>query len=83
MRFEFSNYFNLFPNSTTEVLNISLKNTIGVHSINIYDVLGQIVISVPDAKSVSKIDFSKLKAGTYFIKVNTDKGSASGKFIKN
>ncbi|AYN03351.1 leucine-rich repeat domain-containing protein [Flavobacterium sp. 140616W15] len=80
--FEFSNYFALFPVPANEVLNITSRKDIEVQSIAIYDVLGQLVIAVPNAKSVSNIDVANLKTGNYFIKVKSDKGSSSTKFIK-
>lgn len=80
--FKFSNYFNLYPNPASNVLNINAAQAIEIQSLAIYDVLGQLVIAVPNAKSVSNIDVSKLRTGTYFIKVKSDKGSSSMKFIK-
>jgi hypothetical protein len=80
--FEFSNYFNVYPNPANDILNIGTKNTIEVESIAIYDVLGQLIIAVPNAKMVAKIDVSKLTTGNYFLKMNTDKGTSSVKFIK-
>ena len=80
--FEFSNYFALYPNPANDVLNINAVQAIEIQSLAIYDVLGQLVIAVPNAKSVSNIDVSKLRTGTYFIKVKSDKGSSSMKFIK-
>ncbi len=81
--FEFADYFSLYPNPVNEMLNIKTKNTIEVQSMTIYDVLGQIIIAVPDAKTVSNIDVSKLASGNYFLKMNTNKGISNGKFIKN
>lgn len=80
--FEFSNYFSLYPNPVNDVLNINAKQDIELQSLEIYDILGQLVIAVPNAKSVSNIDVSKLRTGNYFIKVKSDKGSSSMKFIK-
>jgi Leucine-rich repeat (LRR) protein len=80
--FTFSNYFALYPVPASEVLNITRKNTIEVQSIAVYDVLGQLVIAIPNAKSVATIDISNLKTGNYFIKVKSDKGTSSMKFIK-
>jgi Leucine-rich repeat (LRR) protein len=80
--FEFSNYFNLYPNPANDILNINAVQAIEIQSLSIYDILGQLVIAVPNAKSVSNIDVSKLRIGTYFIKVKSDKGSSSMKFIK-
>jgi Leucine-rich repeat (LRR) protein len=81
--FEFSNYFSVYPNPVNEILNVALKNSIEVQSIAVYDILGQLVIAVPNANSVTKIDVTKLSTGNYFLKMNTDKGSSSVKFIKN
>ncbi|WP_225872953.1 DUF7619 domain-containing protein [Flavobacterium turcicum] len=81
--FDFSNYFSLYPNPANEELNIIAKQNIEIQSLTIYDILGQVVIAVPNAKSVSKIDVSKLSSGNYFVKVKSDKGFSSKKFIKN
>jgi hypothetical protein len=81
--FEFSNYFTLYPNPANNVLNINAKQVIEIESLAIYDILGQLVIAVPNAKSVSTIDVSQLRTGTYFLKVKSDKGSSGLKFIKN
>ena len=80
--FEFSNYFTLYPNPVSDVLNINATQNIEIQSFGIYDILGQLVIAVPNAKTVSNIDVSKLRTGTYFIKVKSDLGSSSMKFIK-
>ncbi|WP_264550853.1 T9SS type A sorting domain-containing protein [Flavobacterium sp. N2038] len=81
--FVFSNYFTLYPNPASDILNVDAKQDTEIQSIAIYDVLGQLVIAVPNAKSISNIDVSRLKTGNYFIKVKSDKGSSGMKFIKN
>jgi uncharacterized repeat protein (TIGR01451 family) len=80
--FEFSSYFTLYPNPANHTLNINSKEGIEIQSLSIYDMLGQLVIAVPNAKSVSTIDVSKLSSGNYFIKIKSDKGSSGMKFIK-
>ncbi len=80
--FEFSSYFSLFPNPATTILNISYKADIEINSISIYNTLGQIVLVIPNAQNAKTIDVSGLKTGTYFIKINSDKGSSNSKFIK-
>lgn len=42
--------------------------------------VGQVVIGIPN--STKAVDVSSLETGTYFIKVNTEKGSTTTKFIK-
>lgn len=80
--FEFSNYFTLYPNPAKSVLNISSKEVIEMKSISIYNTLGQLVLVIPNAEKVSKIDVSSLTAGNFFIKINSDNGTSNTRFIK-
>lgn len=80
--FEFSKYFNLFPNPANDVLNITTKSNNEIKSITIYDILGQLVIAIPNAENVSKVDVSKLNTGNYILKIKTEKGYSVKKFIK-
>jgi len=80
--FEFNNYFTIYPNPTSGVLNITSKQNIAMQSISIYNVLGQIVVSVPNTKGVNSVDVSSLSTGNYFIKVVSDKGISNTKFVK-
>jgi Leucine-rich repeat (LRR) protein len=81
--FEFSNYFKVYPIPVHEVLNISAIQNIEIQSIAVYDILGQLVIALPNVKDASKIDVSNLRTGNYFLNIKSDKGSSSMKFIKN
>jgi hypothetical protein len=81
--FEFSNYFKVYPIPADEVLNISAIQNVEIQSIAVYDILGQMVLALPNIKDTSKIDVSNLSSGNYFIKIKSDKGSSSVKFIKN
>ncbi|RUT68114.1 T9SS C-terminal target domain-containing protein [Flavobacterium cupreum] len=80
--FEFSNYFTVYPVPVNDILNIHTIQAIEIKALEIYDILGQLVIAVPNAQSVSGIDVSKLRTGNYFIKVKSDLGSSNMKFIK-
>ncbi len=78
--FSFENEFVLYPNPATAILNISAKNQTEIQSVEIYNIVGQVVIAIPN--STKAIDVSNLETGTYFIKVNTGKGSTTTKFVK-
>ncbi len=78
--FVFSDYFTLTPIPTKGVLNINTKQDIVISSISIYNTLGQVVLVTSNPSN--SIDVSSLTAGSYFVKVITDKGSSSGKFLK-
>lgn len=72
----------LFPNPVASVLNIDSKDPASITSINIYNTLGQLVLVVPNAKQTKSVEVSSLKSGNYFVKMNSDKGSSSVKFVK-
>ena len=80
--FEFNNYFTLFPNPAKDVLNINTKKDINIHSVSVYDILGQLVLVVPNAANTTSINVSNLKTGNYFLKITSDKGAANQKFLK-
>ncbi|MCZ8196704.1 MAG: T9SS type A sorting domain-containing protein [Flavobacterium sp.] len=80
--FDFVDYFSINPNPAKDILTIQTKENVEVSSINIYNTLGQLVLLIPNAKDISTIDVSSLKKGNYFIKVLSDKGVSSTKFIK-
>lgn len=80
--FVFDSYFRIYPNPADDVLKIESTQNIEVQSISIYNTLGQLILVVPDAKTTKVVDVSGLPAGNYFIRVQSDKGASSAKFIK-
>ena len=78
--FDFANEFTLYPNPVKNVLNINAKYGLEIQSLEIYNTIGQLVLVKPNYTQT--IDVSNLKTGTYFVKVTTEKGSGSVKFIK-
>lgn len=80
--FEFADYFRIYPNPAKDILNIEPTKNIEVKSISIYNTLGQILMVIPNAQQTKAIDVSSLKTGNYFVKMNTDKGSTTAKFVK-
>jgi hypothetical protein len=78
--FNFGNVFSLSPVPTKDILTITTKQTVEMSSVSIYNTLGQLVQTVTNPNET--IDVSELTRGTYFIKISSDKGTASSKFIK-
>ncbi|WP_431241548.1 T9SS type A sorting domain-containing protein [Flavobacterium sp. P21] len=81
--FEFSQYFNIYPNPVKDILNINSKVEVEKQAMSVYDMLGQLIIAIPHAENVSKIDVSKLQTGNYILKVKTNSGTSAVKFIKD
>ena len=70
------NEVSIYPNPSTNTLNISgVSNIVNV---KIYNILGQMV----QENASATIDVSGLKAGNYFIKIETNDGVVSKRFVK-
>jgi hypothetical protein len=78
--FNFEKEFTIHPNPVKNLLNIRAKNSLEIQSLEVYNTLGQLVIAKPNFEQT--LDVSNLKTGTYFVKINTEKGSGNVKFVK-
>ncbi len=69
--------FDLYPNPTSDVLNITLENNLKLERVTLYNNLGQVV-------KVSKeytLNVDALFPGIYFVEVTTNQGKAAKKVI--
>jgi hypothetical protein len=78
--FEFAEHLTIYPNPSDDVLNIAPDPDVTLASVNIFNSLGQLVMTVGNPQSA--IEVSTLQSGTYFIKAITDKGVGISTFIK-
>jgi hypothetical protein len=72
----------IYPNPAKNNIQVQLQDAVVVNSVIIYDVLGRPVQEIWPTNDKTTIDVSTLKTGTYFIKLNTDRGIANAKFVK-
>jgi hypothetical protein len=70
----------LYPNPTSNVLNIESLGTI--QTISVYNVLGQEVINEALNSTSTSLDVSSLNSGIYVVKTVVDGVASSTKFIK-
>ncbi len=63
-------------------LRINADQSINVKTLNIYNEVGQVVISKANTTINQTIDISNLKAGVYFVNIVSDQGIVSKKVIK-
>jgi Leucine-rich repeat (LRR) protein len=78
--FDFGSVFTLSPVPAKDTLTITTKQTVVVSSVNIYNTLGQLVQVHTNPNET--IDVSGLQSGSYFVRITSDKNSATGKFLK-
>lgn len=80
--FDFDTYITMYPNPVKNEITLVAKNEMEILSVEIYNTLGQLILVVANAENTTPINVSELLLGTYFVKINSNKGFSSGKFIK-
>jgi hypothetical protein len=68
----------IYPNPTSDILNIKIDNTVTYLKTEIYNLIGQKVAE--SQKTI--LDVSNLPNASYFVKIITEEGTASKTFIK-
>ncbi|MCB9426359.1 MAG: T9SS type A sorting domain-containing protein [Flavobacteriales bacterium] len=79
--FDFTDELTVYPNPVADRLYITSKNNAQLQSLEIYNLQGQMVLSVPQVSKMS-FEVSHLPKGTYLVKVKTDRGEATTKIVK-
>lgn len=69
----------LYPNPTSGQLNIV---AVDMTLVSVYDLVGQCVMQMSAKDGQATLDMSHLQNGIYFVKVNTDNGSAVQRVVK-
>jgi len=78
----FEKDFNIFPNPSTSMLNISL-NQFDVNSkIEVFNILGSKIFTCSTYSNRISIDASKWQNGFYLVKLTSDNGSITKRFVK-
>jgi len=75
----------LFPNPATDELILSIDNSVVLKSLSVYDANGKQVIQLDNFEVhdlQQKINVSQLPSGIYFLKVMSEDGMTSLKFVK-
>ncbi len=70
----------LYPNPVANELNIMNPGSATIQEINIYNLMGQLVKSAKG--NAGSVNVSSLSAGTYLVKIVTDKGTIDRKIVK-
>lgn len=80
--FEKANTVILYPNPATNILYIQSENNGTISSLQVYNILGQLVKKAIPNESAG-IDVSALEKGNYFVKVDWGNGISNLRFVKN
>ncbi|WP_309641060.1 T9SS-dependent choice-of-anchor J family protein [Flavobacterium sp.] len=77
----FKSNFSVFPNPTSNVLNITNNSDSAINNIQVTDINGRIVKEVKI--NTNQINISELNAGVYLLKISTDNGTGTTKIVKS
>lgn len=78
--FSLEDYFSLSPVPAKDFINITNNQQVAIKSISVYNMLGQLVQTFINPSNT--IDVSNLKSGSYILKMKTENGVLSSKFLK-
>jgi uncharacterized repeat protein (TIGR01451 family) len=70
----------VYPNPAKD--KVSVKADSNIQSVQLYDLQGRILQTSIEGKKETTLDLSAQQTGVYFIRVTTEKGSATQKIIK-
>ncbi|GLB48779.1 fibronectin type III domain-containing protein [Neptunitalea lumnitzerae] len=76
-----SNVFTYYPNPVKNN-NLTLNSQEVINTVNVFNLLGQRVMTLTPNTSNYTINMSELKSGTYFVEVQTENASETVKIIK-
>ena len=79
--FQNENAFTIYPNPTTDFIEINGLDTAGISKYSIFNNLGKELISAENLLT-NKIDVSQLSTGIYFISIANEDKVQTLKFIK-
>ena len=78
-----SSFYNLYPNPTTGLLNMSLNDDRNIKTVKMFNVDGKEILHLNKVKNPNvSIDISSQPAGVYFLRVESEKETSYKKVIK-
>ncbi|HPZ03940.1 MAG TPA: fibronectin type III domain-containing protein [Bacteroidales bacterium] len=80
---ELSQYVTLYPNPTQSLIDLKLdRDYLGATECRIYDMYGKLMRIMPIEEEITTIDVSDFAAGVYFVRLTTEQGQVSKRFVK-
>ncbi|HNY62413.1 MAG TPA: fibronectin type III domain-containing protein [Bacteroidales bacterium] len=80
---ELSQYVTLYPNPTQSLIDLKLdRDYLGTTECRIYDMYGKLMRIMPIEEEITTIDVSDFAAGVYFVRLTTEQGQVSKRFVK-
>ncbi len=73
----------LYPNPTNSYIDLRLNETqLQVKECKLYDIYGKLLKVVPINSDITRVDVSEIANGVYFVRMDSEKGTITKKFVK-
>jgi hypothetical protein len=72
----------LYPNPTSNIVNLTMNDNAGKVQVNVLDISGKSYIEMYSDKKIIELDLSDLESGVYFIRVISETGHKTIRLIK-
>ena len=80
---ELSKYVALYPNPTQYLIDLKIdRDYLGATECRIYNMYGKLLRVFPVEDEITTIDVSSFAAGIYFVRLTTEQGQVSKRFVK-
>jgi hypothetical protein len=80
---DLSQHVTLYPNPTQFVIDLKLdRNYLGETECHIYDMYGKLMRVLPIEEDITSIDVTNFASGVYIIRLTTEQGQVSKRFVK-
>lgn len=73
---------NLYPNPAKEYVDVRIDGDMNVTAMEVYDVFGKLINTVSVIENPTRINVSNLANGMYFVRVTTEQGVVTKRFLK-
>ena len=72
----------IYPNPSTQYVNVYCKNGINISQIEVYDTYGKLLLRSEAIENPKRLNISELAAGMYLMRIITDSGVVTKPFIR-
>ncbi len=76
------NSVTLYPNPAKEYIDVRIDGDVNVTGMEVYDVYGKLINTVNVIDNMTRINVSALADGMYFVRVKTEQGMVTKRFVK-
>lgn len=77
-----SSFIDVYPNPTNDKLIVHSPNSFSARSVSICGENGAVELTIPSLVNGQEIDVSSLPSGVHFLRIVTDKGVATKRFVR-